>query len=50
MSIQEFLLTPRDGGTIDLAQVGAGFEAAFPLIWSGLLENDGFNRLILRAG
>ncbi|MGQ0586254.1 MAG: NAD-glutamate dehydrogenase domain-containing protein, partial [Gammaproteobacteria bacterium] len=56
---------PRDGDTlwvqafaIDLAVLGGGardldikaFEAAFLSTWRGELENDGLNRLVLRAG
>jgi glutamate dehydrogenase len=48
--LQEFDLVARQSTRVDLDRVGPLFEAAFPAIWSGLLENDGFNRLILRAG
>jgi glutamate dehydrogenase len=36
-----------DGKPIDLARAGKQFEQAFAAIWTGLAENDGFNRLIL---
>ncbi|MEA2755515.1 MAG: glutamate dehydrogenase, partial [Aliidongia sp.] len=49
MWIQEFEMVAR-GGPIDLAAVTPLFETAFPAVWSGALENDGFNRLILGAG
>ncbi|HLY56856.1 MAG TPA: NAD-glutamate dehydrogenase [Stellaceae bacterium] len=48
--IQEFSLVPHDGHPIDLDVSAARFEEAFPQIWSGGLESDGFNRLILGAG
>jgi glutamate dehydrogenase len=48
--IQEFELEKRSRAAIDLARVIPLFEAAFPAIWSGTIENDGFNRLILAAG
>ena len=48
--IQEFQLVVRSGQEIDLAKVTPLFENAFPAIWSGALENDGFNRLIFDAG
>jgi|HubBroStandDraft_1064217.scaffolds.fasta_scaffold00015_95 glutamate dehydrogenase len=48
--IQEFQLIVRGEAPADLAAVTPLFEAAFPAIWSGALENDGFNRLILGAG
>ncbi len=48
--IQEFSLVARDGAEIDPAEMGPRFEQALPLIWSGQLDNDGFNRLIVAAG
>ncbi|MGB8841453.1 MAG: NAD-glutamate dehydrogenase [Aliidongia sp.] len=48
--IQEFEMVARGHRPIDLAIVTPLFEAAFPVVWSGALENDGFNRLILGAG
>ena len=36
-----------DGKPIDLERAGQQFENAFAAIWTGLAENDGFNRLIL---
>jgi glutamate dehydrogenase len=47
--IQEFQMQVRSPEPIDLAVVTPLFEAAFPSVWSGALENDGFNRLILGA-
>jgi len=47
--IQEFQLVVRKDAAIDLAKVTPLFEEAFPSIWSGALESDGFNRLILGA-
>jgi glutamate dehydrogenase len=52
---------PRDGDTlwvqafaVDLGGLAvtdtAMFEAAFLAVWRGQLENDGLNRLVLRAG
>ena len=32
------------------ADAGARFEQAFTEVWSGVSENDGFNRLVLQAG
>src|SRR5690625_778545 len=34
----------------DLAAVRAAFHEVFTLVWSGQMENDGFNRLVLSAG
>jgi glutamate dehydrogenase len=34
---------------LDVAQVKSGFEETFTCAWSGEIENDDFNRLVLRA-
>ena len=47
--IQDFELEHRDGLGIDIAHVEANFRAAFLAAWSGEIENDGFNRLLLGA-
>src|SRR5499427_5190634 len=47
--IQDFELEHRDGVTVDIARVEANFREAFTATWSGTLENDGFNRLLLAA-
>ena len=39
-----------DGSPVDLDALAHGFEDAFVAVWSGLTENDGFNRLVLTAG
>jgi glutamate dehydrogenase len=48
--IQEFQMVARGGSAVDLGDVGPRFEEAFAAVWSGTLENDGFNRLVLLAG
>jgi glutamate dehydrogenase len=35
---------------LDIADVKGPFEAAFMAVWSGLTENDGFNRLVFELG
>ncbi len=40
----------EDGTAIDLDRVKAPFQEAMLRIWSGEVEDDGFNRLVLRAG
>jgi len=35
--------------TTDLAQIASRFEEAFVAVWSGLVENDGFNALVFNA-
>ena len=58
-----FELAPRDLGTIWVQELeltsrldaigedaATRFETAFTQVWSGTVENDGFNRLVLAAG
>jgi glutamate dehydrogenase len=47
--IQDFELEHRDGLGVDIAHVEANFREAFAAAWSGDIENDGFNRLLLGA-
>ncbi|RUO81295.1 NAD-glutamate dehydrogenase [Idiomarina tyrosinivorans] len=37
-------------GPLDLEDIRDNFQDAFARVWDGLLEDDGFNRLILGAG
>ena len=39
----------RDAVIVDIARVEANFREAFLAAWSGAIENDGFNRLVLAA-
>ena len=48
--IHNFLLEAQDGDAIDLSAAKAGFEEAFEKVWAGEVEDDGFNRLVLKAG
>jgi glutamate dehydrogenase len=55
--LQDFELLVREAATKDTAVAASSFatqrerfEAAFARIWSGEVENDGFNRLVLAAG
>ncbi len=48
--VHEFVLRRGAEETLDLEAVKAPFKAAFVAIWSGLTENDGFNRLVLTLG
>ncbi|MCR6644582.1 MAG: NAD-glutamate dehydrogenase [Terricaulis sp.] len=45
--VHEIETRSADGKPIDLERAGKAFEDAFAAIWTGLAENDGFNRLIL---
>jgi glutamate dehydrogenase len=48
--IHDVAMRARDGQPIDLAATESAFESAFAAIWTGLADNDGFNRLILKLG
>ena len=48
--IHDFGLRHREGSDFDPDRVDQVFRDAFARIWSGEVENDGFNRLVLRAG
>src|SRR5215472_17497203 len=47
--IQDFELEHRDGLAVDIAHVEGKFRDAFLAAWSGAVEDDGFNRLVLAA-
>ncbi len=47
--IQDFELEQRDGLIVDIARIQGNFREAFAAAWSGAVENDGFNRLLLGA-
>ena len=47
--IQDFELEHRERLGIDIPQIDANFREAFGATWSGRVENDGFNRLLLGA-
>jgi glutamate dehydrogenase len=48
--IQDFELEHRDRMQIDIGAVENAFREALSATWSGDVENDGFNRLLLSAG
>jgi len=48
--IRDFSLLSEDGAPVDLDAVREGFHEAFEHVWRGWMENDGFNKLVLRAG
>jgi glutamate dehydrogenase len=47
--IQDFELEHRDAVSVDIERVEANFREGFAAAWSGAIENDGFNRLLLGA-
>ncbi len=48
--IHDFTMTTSDSSAVDLAASKERFEAAFARIWTGEVEDDGFNRLVFCAG
>ena len=48
--IHDFVAEVSPGVSIDLEAVGSKFLETLTECWSGSIENDGFNRLVLRAG
>ena len=48
--IHDFGMVMRSGVEVDIDQIKAVFEEAFTRTWSGQMENDGFNKLVLDAG
>lgn len=48
--IHDFGMRTADGGAIDLDGVRTVFHESFARAWKGEIEDDGFNRLVLRAG
>jgi glutamate dehydrogenase len=48
--IHEFQLAEDAATTVISAAVRARFEEALVALWTGRIENDGFNRLVLAAG
>ena len=47
--MHDFGLTHREVDELDIGAVKEKFQQAFARIWFGEVENDGFNRLVLRA-
>ena len=48
--IHDFTARSQNGLPIDCAMVKEKFQDAFAAVWDGRMEDDGFNRLVLRAG
>ncbi|MFQ6018902.1 MAG: NAD-glutamate dehydrogenase domain-containing protein, partial [Kiloniellaceae bacterium] len=48
--IHDFEMASEDGLGIDLAAVRDAFHDVFAKVWRGEMDNDGFNKLVLRAG
>jgi glutamate dehydrogenase len=48
--IHDFQARTEDGLAIDLPRVKEAFHDTFARVWRGSMEDDGFNRLVIRAG
>jgi len=48
--LHDMELSRRDGHEVNLARTGPALEEAFLAAWSGTIEDDNFNRLVLLAG
>ncbi|HEX7184123.1 MAG TPA: NAD-glutamate dehydrogenase [Thermoanaerobaculia bacterium] len=48
--LRDLSLVSEDGMALDLDGVRDAFHEAFECVWRGEHENDGFNKLVLRAG
>ncbi|EWY40487.1 NAD-glutamate dehydrogenase [Skermanella stibiiresistens SB22] len=48
--IHDFAMTTRAGVAVDLGRVRQAFQDTFLRVWEGGMEDDGFNRLVIRAG
>jgi len=50
MWIHDFSMTTASGAVVDVGKVRGPFQQAYARVWSGELENDGLNRLVIEAG
>ena len=48
--IQDFVMVSEDNSPIELSKVRDAFHEAFGQVWRRQMENDGFNKLVVRAG
>ena len=48
--IHDFRMEDRDGGEINLSDCRNRLEATLARVWSGEVDDDGFNALVLKAG
>lgn len=48
--MHDFQMVTQDGDEIDIPAIKRAFHEAFAKVWRGEMENDGFNRLVLKAG
>ncbi len=48
--IHDFEMTHQEGPDLDIDEVQSLFQEAFTRVWTKFVSNDGYNRLVLRAG
>ncbi|HYG26901.1 MAG TPA: NAD-glutamate dehydrogenase [Caulobacteraceae bacterium] len=48
--VRDFKMMSEDRAPVDVAAVRSAFHEAFGQVWRGEAEDDGFNKLVLRAG
>ena len=48
--VHDFGLVTGNGAAVDIAKIRDAFQDSFARVWIGETEDDGFNRLVLRAG
>ncbi len=48
--MHDFQMVTQDGDEIDIPSIKRAFHEAFAKVWRREMENDGFNRLVLKAG
>ena len=48
--VEEFELVPGDAAKLGAERLKGRVTAAFEAVWTGLAEDDGFNRLVVAAG
>lgn len=50
LHIREFRLRSSNGKAVQVEEIASDFRAAFLKIWSGDIEDDGMNQLVMAAG
>ena len=48
--VHDLMMRHETGKRIDFEKTGSAFQDAFVAVWTGQVENDGFNRLVFDAG
>ncbi|UUX47982.1 NAD-glutamate dehydrogenase [Nisaea acidiphila] len=48
--IHDFEMQMKSSGAVDVAKIRRPFHDAFEAVWTGKMEDDGFNILVLQAG